>query len=90
MGPTTTTNLEQSGSQPLGSGLNALQERRRTMAVPPEIAAQGAAARRAWRRERLARQQEQAYDQQAQTVRDVDEARPFWRRVVGRIAPGIA
>lgn len=90
MGPTTTS-LGRSGIQPLGAGLNALQDRRRqTMAVPADVAAQGAAARRAWRRERLAQQQEQAYDQQAQTVREVDEARPLWRRVVGRVAPALA
>lgn len=89
MGPAT-TNLERSDPQSSGSGLTALQERRQTMAVPADIAAQGAAARRAWRRERLAQQQQQAYDQQAQTVRAVDEARPFWRRAVGRVAPGIA
>lgn len=79
----------ESVSQPLGSGINALNVRRQTIAVPPNIAAQGAAARRAWRRERLAQQQEQAYDQQAQTVREVDEGRPLWRRVVGRVAPGL-
>lgn len=83
------TNQRQSVSQPLGSGLNSLNVRRQTMAVPPEIAAQGAAARRAWRRERVAQQQNQAYDQQAQTVREVDEGRPLWRRVVGRVAPGL-
>lgn len=89
MGPTT-TGAGRSSSQPLDSVPNPLQARRQTMAVPPHIAAQGAAARRAWRRERLAQQQEQAYNQQAQTVREVDESRPFWRRVVGRVAPGIA
>lgn len=76
-------------SQPLGSGLNALNARRQTIAIPPEIAAQGASARRAWRRERVAQQQARAYDQQAETVREVDEGRPLWRRVVGRIAPGL-
>lgn len=77
-------------SQPLGAGLNALHERRQTLAIPADIAAQGASARRAWRRERLAQQQERAYDQQAQTVREVDESRPLWRRVAGRVAPGVA
>lgn len=64
--------------------------RRNTMAVPPEIAAQGAAARRAWRRERFARQQEQQYDEVANDARQADEGRPLWRRVVGRVAPGVA
>jgi len=69
-----------------GSGLG---ERRNTMVVPQEIAAQGPSARRAWRRERLARQQEEDYNQQAEVTRRVDEGRPLWRRIFGRIIPGI-
>lgn len=61
---------------------------RSTAAMPPEIATQGSAARRAWRRERLARQQDEAYVEQEATTRQVDVGRPMWRRVVGRIAPG--
>jgi Ring finger domain len=45
--------------------------------VPAEIAAQGTHARRAWLRERVARRQQQQYDEQAQTARQVDEGRPL-------------
>ncbi|KAK5080563.1 hypothetical protein LTR05_008506 [Lithohypha guttulata] len=61
---------------------------RNTMVMPPEIASQGAAARRAWRRERLARQQDEQYNHDAENARRVDEGRPLWRRVLGRVAPG--
>lgn len=61
--------------------------RRDTVAVPAEIAARGASASRAWRRERLARQQEEAYNRQAETTRQADEGRPLWRRVLGRVIP---
>lgn len=67
---------------------NNVNARRQTMVVPPEIAAQGAAARREWRRERFARQQQQQYDQVANDARQADEGRPLWRRVVGRVVPG--
>lgn len=79
----------QSTSHSAGVGFNGLNIRRQTIAVPHQIAAQGAAARRAWRRERLAQQQDQAYNQRAQTAREVDEGRPLWRRVLGRIVPGL-
>lgn len=62
--------------------------RRETIAVPSDIAAQGPAARRAWRRERLARQQDEAYHVDEATARQADVGRPLWRRVVGRVAPG--
>ena len=66
-----------------------LAARRQTMAVPADVAAQGPAARRAWRRERLARQEEELYNQQAETTRAADVGRPLWRRVAGRVVPGL-
>jgi len=66
-----------------------LDTRRQTMAVPSEIAVQGPSARRAWRRERLARQQDEAYHEQEATARQADVGRPLWRRVVGRVVPGV-
>jgi len=45
--------------------------------MPTEIRAQGISARRAWRRERLARQQAQSYDQQAHEARTADVSRPL-------------
>lgn len=65
-----------------------LNARRQTVAVPAEVAARGAAARRAWRRERLAQQQEEAYNRQAETARQVDVGRPLWRRAMSRVVPG--
>lgn len=63
--------------------------RRDTVAVPDEVARQGVAARRAWRRERLARAQQQSYDEQAENARVADEGRPLWRRVASRLVPGL-
>lgn len=85
MGHVTSDEPARSDSQPV----RRLDTRRQTMAVPDHIAAQGAAARRAWRRERLARQEEDAYNRQAETARNADVGRPLWRRVVSRIAPGM-
>ena len=65
-----------------------IDTRRMTMAVPSDVTAQGPEARRAWRRERLARQQQEQYDREAETARNADVGRPLWRRVVGRLAPG--
>lgn len=65
-----------------------LSERRQTMAVPAEVADQGEAARRAWRRERLAIQLHEQYATQAERTRQADEGRPLWRRIVSRIVPG--
>lgn len=65
-----------------------LDTRRQTMAVPAEVADQGDAARRAWRRERLAIQLHEQYASQAERTRQADEGRPLWRRIVSRIAPG--
>lgn len=62
--------------------------RRQPIAVPADVAAQGPSARRAWRRERLARQQDEAYHEQEVTARQADVGRPLWRRVVGRVVPG--
>lgn len=45
--------------------------------MPAEVRSQGISARRAWRRERLARQQAQSYDQQANEARTVDISRPL-------------
>lgn len=47
-----------------------------TPEVPAEVAAQGIHARRAWLRQRLARQQEQEYSEAAAEARNVDERRP--------------
>lgn len=85
LGPTAST----ASHAPAPGPGSSFDTRRNTIAVPPEIAARGAAARRAWRRERLARQQDEAYNQQAETARRADVGRPLWRRVVGRIAPGL-
>lgn len=68
--------------------LNFINARRQTIAVPADVAAQGPAARRAWRRERLARQQEAQYNQQAENTRQADVGRPLWRRAASRIVPG--
>lgn len=65
-----------------------LNPRRQTLAMPPEVSSQGSSARRAWRRERLARQQDEAYHEQEASARQADVGRPLWRRVVGRVAPG--
>jgi len=73
----------------LQSTPSRLDTRRQTIAVPPEIAAQGSTARRTWRRERLARQQDDAYYRQEDTARQADVGRPLWRRIVGRVAPGL-
>lgn len=62
--------------------------RRQTIAIPSDVAAQGPSARRAWRRERLARQQDDAYHEQEATARQADVGRPLWRRIVGRLVPG--
>jgi len=74
--------------EPAAPTPTAFNLRRQTIAVPAHVNAQGATARRAWRRERLARQQDAEYNEQAQTARQIDVGRPLWRRVVGRIAPG--
>jgi len=57
--------------------------------VPAEVEAQGASARRAWLRDRLARREREEYDQHAQEVRAVVENRPLWRRFAGRIFPNL-
>lgn len=54
--------------------------------IPPEIAAEGASARRAWRRERLARQQEQQFEQ-SEAQLSTQDRRGRFRRVVGRVFP---
>ena len=45
--------------------------------IPAEVRAQGTSARRAWLRERLARRQEQEYDEHRQEARAVDVNRPL-------------
>jgi len=65
-----------------------LDPRRQTLAMPPEVSSQGSSARRAWRRERLARQQDEVYHEQEASARQADVGRPLWRRIVGRVAPG--
>lgn len=74
--------------EPTTLAAQPLSNRRQTMAVPADVAAQGAAARRAWRRERLVLQLREQYDQRAETTRQADEGRPWWRRAVSRVAPG--
>lgn len=54
--------------------------------VPAEVESQGTAARRAWLRQQLARQQELEYSEAAQEAREVDERRPLWRRIAGRFS----
>ena len=49
--------------------------------MPPEVARQGTAARRAWRRERMARIQAQQYDEQVSQIRAVDESRPLCKSI---------
>ncbi|KAK4946073.1 hypothetical protein LTR10_014875 [Elasticomyces elasticus] len=55
--------------------------------MPAEVRLQGTSARRAWRREQLARQQARDYSHQAEEARVTDVSRPLWRRVVGRVIP---
>lgn len=55
--------------------------------VPSEIAAQGASARRAWRRERLARQQEQQFERSEAQLSTQDGSRGRFRRAIGRVFP---
>lgn len=57
--------------------------------VPAEVAAQGTSARRAWLRERFARREQRQYEEGAAQARAVDEARPKWRRVMGRVFPSL-
>jgi hypothetical protein len=58
-------------------------ERQRAAAVatvdepPAEVVAQGAAARRVWMREQVARRQEQQYAETAEEAREVDVRRPL-------------
>lgn len=87
LGPTNNVNPSVAPDRRMSS--NFLNARRQTIAVPSDIAAQGAAARRAWRRERLARQQEEQYNEQAETARQADVGRPLWKRIAGRFIPGI-
>lgn len=56
--------------------------------VPAEVSAQGVSARRAWLRERMARRQQEQYDQQAQEARQVDVGRSlckFSRAMINRL-----
>lgn len=61
------------------SELQPIGERRHTLNddMPADIRAQGTSARRAWRRERLARQQATNYDEQAEEALAADVARPL-------------
>jgi len=59
-------------------------------APPPEVEAQGAAARRAWRRERLAREQARTYDEQENTARAVDVSRPLCKLTDTNLATKLA
>lgn len=56
-------------------------------AIPPEVVAQGHDARAAWRREQLARQQEEQYNRVAEATQQADQQRPLWRRALGRVVP---
>ena len=60
-----------------------------TAPIPQAIAAQGHEARADWRRDQLARQQEEQYSREAEVTRQADVGRPLWRRVVGRVFPGV-
>lgn len=69
-----------SGAHGAGSELQSVGGRRMTQAeedMPAEVRSQGITARRAWRRERLARHQAQTYDQQAHEARTADVSRPL-------------
>ncbi|KIW11079.1 hypothetical protein PV08_10378 [Exophiala spinifera] len=80
------------GEHTTGAEMQAPPQRQQTQVddeMPAEIRAQGTSARRAWRRERLARQQAREYGQQADQARVVDESRPLWRRIVGRVFPSL-
>ncbi|EXJ85666.1 hypothetical protein A1O1_06032 [Capronia coronata CBS 617.96] len=57
--------------------------------MPADIRNQGVSARRAWRRERLARQHGRTYDEQANEARALDVSRPLWRRILGRFFPNL-
>lgn len=76
-GPATETGTELGPIEPQP------ETRRDSEEPPPEVARQGIAARRAWRRERLARQHSQEFDQSGVEARRADETRPLWRRMMG-------
>ncbi|KAL2426185.1 hypothetical protein ABEF95_012445 [Exophiala dermatitidis] len=80
------------GGHIAGSEMHPMQDNEETAArhddeMPHEVGTQGVAARRAWRRERLARQQTHNYNEQANEARTLDVSRPLWRRVLGRVIP---
>lgn len=80
------------GEHTAGSEMQSVPPRRQTQIddeMPADVRAQGTSARRAWRRERLATQQAQEYGNLAQEARVVDESRPLWRRIAGRIIPSL-
>ncbi|KAK5057627.1 hypothetical protein LTR84_011627 [Exophiala bonariae] len=83
-------NSSASGAHGTASELQPVTRLRSTQIdddMPADVRSQGITARRAWRRERLARQQAQNYDQQANEARTADVSRPLWRRIVGRFIP---
>ncbi|RVX75574.1 hypothetical protein B0A52_00927 [Exophiala mesophila] len=67
------------GAHGAAAELQPIADRRHTLNddMPPEIRAQGTSARRAWRRERLARQEASNYNEQAEEARAADVARPL-------------
>jgi len=72
--------------------LNTLPSARRETTVeeiPDDVRAQGASARRAWLRERVARRQARDYEERANVAQVAEASRPFWRRVGGRLFPSL-
>lgn len=77
-GPSSMTSA--GGGHHFSQEMNVMGARRQsTMGedMPAEVRAQGASARRAWRREQLATQQARNYDQRANEARTVDVSRPL-------------
>lgn len=75
------------GAHVAGSEMHTMPPRSETLAdneMPEDVRAQGVAAQRAWRRERVARQQTRTYDEQANQARALDVSRPLCKF----IAPG--
>ncbi|KIX07189.1 uncharacterized protein Z518_01842 [Rhinocladiella mackenziei CBS 650.93] len=80
------------GGRATGSEMRSTEGHSDTRAeeeIPAEVRAQGVSARRAWLRERFARQQERSYDERADEARAVDVSRPLWRRIAGRVIPSL-